>query len=231
MLESPCSCPICSWEGWLWSVAESRPGVYVRKVCPNCGSYPRDRIVWQLLHPRRNGSSGTPLSVVEVGESGRAYLWKRRAFNYCNADIAPHHLGYVDMRIEDLGVSRRRTAIVERQPWTRVEQAAPPQESDIALVSYVLSAMRSDRQRLDLLRKLHRATAKTGTLILFDDFKLDDESHRRLRAGDFFHRVRLGNSILALMARAAWQPEIVESYADARILAQLELPFIIAAKA
>jgi hypothetical protein len=228
--EEPCHCPICDWEGRLWSAVESRPGVYVRKACPRCGSYPRDRIVWQLLHDRASARDGARLKVVEVGESGRAYLWKRRICDYWNADIVPHELGYVDVHVDELGVRESQDVKAQPSAWMPAGRTSTPRDSDIAVLAYVLSALPDDKQRLELLRKLHRATSKTATLILFDDLELDCPRHQRLASGQFFHAVRLGRPLLSLLVRAAWHPTVVKSYAAPRLLAHVELPLILATK-
>lgn len=226
----PCRCPICNWVGWTWSAVESRPGVHVRKACPQCASYPRDRMVWQLLHEQMRERDGKRLKVVEVGESGRAYLWKRRLYDYWNADIAPHDLGHVDLHVDELGVAVEERANAPHRPWGSVDRLDTPVGADVAILSYVLSAISSDRRRLQLLRQLHGVTSDTAALILFDDLQVDAPRHRKLRAGSYFHTVRLGGGLLSLMRQAAWLPTVIGSYPDTQLLASADLPFIVARK-
>jgi hypothetical protein len=165
-----------------------------------------------------------------VGESGRAHLWKRRICDYWNADVELDDLGHVDCLVDDLVSAVEDPDNFRRRPWVSRAGCDSPAGADAAILSYVLSAIPTDRSRLRLLRRLHHVTNETAALILFDDLQLNVSRHRRLRVGSYFHMVRLGRGILSLLSQAGWQSRVIDSYPDTRLLANAELPFILARK-
>lgn len=205
-------CPICNWEGAVWAAVESRPGYRTRKACPRCGSYPRDRIVWTLLHAYAYKKCGPVLKVVEFGEGGRGYFWKKTAFNYWNVDVDKTCSKVVDVSADQMG---------------NVPELG---NADAIVLSYVLSMIRAREARIDLLKRLYQLTAISGRLLLFDDLALELKRHVALDGAMFFHRVRFGRAILGEVREAGWHPVVVQSYPEKRILAARELPFIVAAR-
>lgn len=211
-IKSRCWCPLCGWEGHLWEPVESRPSHSIRKVCPQCGSYPRDRIVSLLLLAYAQELSTYKLKLIEFGEHGRAYDWKTACFEYWNIDIEDS-----DSEVIDFSAGQMMK-----------EQCL--RNSDVALMSYVLSMIESRRARVDLLKHFHQLTINSGRLILFDDFSFDSIHHVKLSPKMFFHRLRFGRGISAELEEAGWFPIIVQDYRRPRILSSLELPFLVASK-
>jgi hypothetical protein len=206
-----CFCPICDWEGWVWGPTESRPGRYVRKSCQRCGSYPRDRLVWLILNARAD-ELGLRLKVIEVGEPGRAYLWKKRVFDYCNVEVDGSTSWFADVYLSQL----------DNITWRG--------EFDAVLLSYVLSVIASRKERVRLMMQLHSLTKDSARLLLFDDFAMQSQHHQRLSSELFFHELRLGRPVVEEINEAGWQPNVVREWSDDRILSSVEMPFVLASK-
>jgi hypothetical protein len=211
-VRKPCSCPICGWEGHVWESVESRPGHSTRKVCPRCASYPRDRLVRLLLVAYARELRAQKLKLVEFGESGRAYHWKKTLFEYWNVDIEDSKSEVIDVFANQMN------------------GATCLHDSHAALISYVLSMIEARGDRVDLLKEFHRLTTCSGRLIVFDDFSFDSDCHVKLSSQLFFHRLRFGRGILAEVKEAGWHPVVVQDYPEIRILSSLELPFLVASK-
>jgi|ERR1700722_2313072 len=212
MVEPSCNCPICGWEGSAWEPVESRPNHFTNKECVWCGSYPRDRLVWLLLSTYSQELYPEKLRLIEFGERGRAYGWKKRLFQYWNVDIEDSHSGVVDVAASQMMLSS----------WLN--------NCDAALISYVLSMIESRPERVRLMRQFHAVTKSSGRLVLFDDFRFGSAGHVKLVAESFFHRLRFGRDVLREVEDAGWNPVIVEDYVDDRRLASLEMPFVLACK-
>jgi len=208
-----CECPICDWKGRQWDAVESRPKHMTRKICPQCGSYPRDRITSLLLLAH---AEELPiyhrLKLIEFGELGRAYFWKKAFFDYWNIDLKESGSGFIDVFAEEMMTT----------PCLR--------NSDTALISYVLSMIENRPMRVSLLSRFYELTTDRGRLILFDDFAFDRKPHLQLSPKLFFHRVRFGSAILAELRDAGWSTLIVSSYRRSRILSSLDIPFLVASK-
>jgi hypothetical protein len=205
-------CPICLWKGHEWRRVESRPNVYENKSCPQCGGYPRDRITFVLLQRLLNNLAHKQLVIGEIGGSIHSYSWKKTLYRYWNADTRGANGEYVDVWIHAC----------------RLQQSPPC--ADAAILSYVLSEIESKSLRVRLMKELHRFTTSQGRLILFDDLDLRGPKHRVHAKGTFFHLLQLGRPILAELKEAGWLPTVVNSVDMTRIQAELELPFILAAK-
>lgn len=212
MTEYSYNCPICGWEGLAWEPVESRPNHCTKKKCVRCGSYPRDRLVWLLLSAYSKELSPDKVRLIEFGECGRAYGWKKRLFHYWNVDIQNSN-----SRVIDVAASQMMLA-----SWLS--------GCDVALISYVLSMIESRYDRVNLMHQFYEKTKESGRLVLFDDFGLGSERHAKLAAGSFFHRLRFGRDILGEVEDAGWNPFVVEDYIDERRLASLEVPFVVACK-
>jgi hypothetical protein len=208
----PCFCPICGWQGHLWGPVLAGPFMWVRKECPRCGSYPRDRIAYALLIHDVRRRIGNRMAVVEIGASPKSYWWKRRSFSYWNSDVGHELSDTVDFRIKN-GIVR-----------------GAPGDADVALLSYVLSMVTEKRERVSLLRELYRLTKTSGRLILFDDVVQQSMKHVRTKHDAYFHRIRLGLALLDELADAQWIPVVIASGQPGYVAMDLELPFILAAK-
>ena len=175
-------------------------------------TYPRDRLVWLLLSAYSDELSPDKLRLIEFGERGRAYDWKKKLFHYWNVDIETSN-----SRVIDVAASQMTLA-----SWLS--------DCDVALISYVLSMIESRSERVSLMQRLYSKTKTSGRLVLFDDLGLASERHVKLPAGSFFHRLRFGRDLLREAQDAGWNPFVVEDYVDDRRLAFLELPFVVACK-
>ena len=206
----PCLCPICGWTGFLWAFVASGPSRYIRKLCPKCGSYPRDRLVW--CHLRYLSESTKAIQIIEVGGAPRTYWWKKRLYGYQNADIKEQIGETVDLLVENGRIQNR------------------PSDNDIAIISHVLGEISSKRVRMRLLAELWAATKGAGVLIMFDDFDPGALHHHNLSPRLFFHKLRLGRPILAELKESGWFPSIVDGVPKNPILAESDVPFIVAHK-
>jgi len=212
MAKCSCHCPICGWEGFAWEPVESRPNHCTKKKCARCGSYPRDRVAWLLLSAYSKELSPDKLRLIEFGEGGRAYGWKKKLFHYWNVDVENSNSCVIDV------------------PASQMMVASWLGDCDAAIISYVLSMIEARSERVNLMRQFYNKTKKSGRLILFDDFGLRSVGHVQLAAGSFFHRLRFGRDILREVEDAGWNPLIIEDYVDDRRLASLEMPFVLACK-
>jgi hypothetical protein len=212
MAEPSCNCPICGWAGNAWEPVESRPGHFTRKKCARCGSYPRDRLVWLLLSTYSQELCRRKLKLIEFGEDGRAYGWKKTRFDYLNVDIKNSSSRVVDMTADHVMSSPRL------------------HYCDAGLISYVLSMVESRSGRVKLMRQFHAMTTDSGRLMLFDDFDFSSHGHVQLAAESFFHHLRFGREILSEVEDAGWSPIVVEDYVDDPRQVSLELPFVLACK-
>ena len=207
-----CNCPICGWEGFAWEPVESRPDRFTKKKCVRCGSYPRDRLVWLLLSAYSGELRPDKLKLIEFGERGRAYDWKKKLFHYWNVDIEDSSSSVVDVAASQMMVAS----------WLS--------DCDVGLISYVLSMIESRSDRVNLMRQFCEKTKKSGRLVLFDDFGLVSERHVKLAAGSFFHRLQFGREILKEVEDAGWHPLVVHDYVDDQRLASVEVLFVLASK-
>jgi hypothetical protein len=212
MAKCPCECPLCDWRGSRWEVVESRPKHLVRKLCPQCGSYPRDRITSLLLLAYAEEMRQKRLKLIEFGERGRAYIWKKSLFEYWNVDLKSSGSSVIDIVAEEMMIA----------PCLR--------NSDAGLISYVLSMIDSRLTRVDLLKRFYELTTDSARLILFDDFAFERTGHLQLSSKLFFHGFRFGKTILAEMQEAGWSPFIVSNFRRGRILSSLDVPFLVASK-
>jgi hypothetical protein len=210
--EPLCNCPICGWEGYVWKPVESRPNCFTNKMCVRCGSYPRDRIVRLLLSTYSRELDLQKIRLIEFGESGRTYRWKKEHYHYWNVDLEDSSSGVVDVPSHQMACT----------PWLR--------DFDAALISYVLSMIESRSERISVMRQFQKITRSSGRLLLFDDFTLASPAHVKLPADAFFHKLRLGSDILKEVEDAGWNPVVVNNYVDDRRLVSLELPFVVASK-
>jgi hypothetical protein len=205
-------CPICLWTGRDWCPVESRPRVFARKGCPRCGSYPRDRITFILLERLQQSSPKKKLAVGEIGGSVHSYTWKKKRYDYWNADIAK-------------GVGKKVDVAIKA---CRIQSS--PTEADVAILSYVLSEVERKQCRIGLMKELHRFTTSAGRMIFFDDLALTSRAHRIHSEGAFFHTIQLGRPILGEMKSADWRVAVIDSFKFRGIKAEMEMPFILAAK-
>jgi hypothetical protein len=205
-------CPICLWNGPDWSEVESRPRVVAKKACPRCGGYPRDRIVFVVLQRVQQSQPDEKLVVGEIGGSAHSYSWKKKGYRYWNADVEGGGGRRVDVLIEGSRMKER------------------PVKADVGILSYVLSEVRAKSDRIGLMKEFHKFTVSNGVLILFDDLALKHRTHRTHPKGMFFHTVQLGRPILEEATAAGWIPAIVNSLPLRNIKAEIEMPFMLAAK-
>jgi hypothetical protein len=84
--------------------------------------------------------------------------------------------------------------------------------------------------RVRLLKELHDFTTPQGRLILFDDLELTKNRHRMHAEGTVFHLLQFGGSILGELKAVGWKAAVVNSVEMKDIQAELEMPFILAAK-
>ena len=205
-------CPICQWSGSRWAAVEVRPRIYQEIICPRCGCFPRERLIWQFLAEFQAEASNEPLRVLEVGGRPRFSTHARKSYRYANADVTDIH-AQVDHCIRG-----RRLDCTEAQ-------------YDVALVSYVLCEIISSEDRVLLLKELHRCTTPGARLILFDDIDLDVTAHQALGAHEFFHSVRLGAPLIAEVEAAGWNYSVIRALTDREHLAaDRELPFLLCSK-
>lgn len=162
------NCPICKWRGGLWEKVECKPGAYVRKKCPTCGSYPRDRLTWLLLQELAQNVRPKTLRVIEIGGSCSSYDWKRKLYFYRNADLPDCSSQTVDLCVVGGSV------------------LGAPKDFDVAIISYVLSMVEDQAIRISLLKELHELTHEKGGLILFDDLLLDHPQHAKVEHDGIF---------------------------------------------
>jgi hypothetical protein len=205
-------CPICSWTGRDWYAVESRPNGFARKICPQCGGYPRDRITFILLRRLQQGQGHKRLVIGEIGGSVHSYPWKKKRYRYWNADIVEGAGWTVDVLVQGCRI-----------------QKSPPC-ADIAILSYVLSQVETKSVRIGLMKELHRLTIEEGKMIFFDDLELTRERHRVHPKGAFFHTLQLGHPIVSELKSAGWKPAIINAVELKSIQAEMEMPFILAAK-
>src|ERR1700733_649342 len=142
----PCVCPICAWSGFGWAPVMSGPSRSVRKLCPNCESYPRDRILWHSLSGILSALSRPTLRVLEFGGAARSYWWKRRRFEYHNVDLKSNASETVDCFIYHGKMDRRFDEI------------------DVAIVSHVFGDILSLATRSRIISEAARATTQNGYL-------------------------------------------------------------------
>jgi hypothetical protein len=199
-------------QDFAWAAIEARPGRLVRKSCRRCGSYPRDRIVFLLLRTLAEEVAPRKLRVLEVGCSRASYWWKRRLYDFRNADVRWGYPATRDLTIDG--------GIVARAPAS----------GSVAILSYVLSVVEDRSVRVRILRELYRLTIDAGRLILFDDVVPSAGAHKRVEADQYFHGLRLGSPLIEEMREAGWRPVIIELPTASRTLAELETPFMLAAK-
>lgn len=208
----PCVCPICRWSGFTWAIVASRPSHQVRKVCPCCESYPRDRLLWKILSCIRSVSGRSNLRILEFGGAARAYWWKRRSYEYYNVDLKRNASDTVDGFIHHGRVDRRFEQI------------------DVAVISYVFGEIRNVVTRSRIIAEAARATKEHGCLIIFDDLDLRLTKHRLLSRQQYFHKLRLGRPILEELRNGGWYPTVIEYLQANSMLGETELPFIVAFK-
>lgn len=133
-------------------------------------------------------------------------------FLYRNADVSEkHNPDYKVRRCEILG---------------------PRTDFHVAVLSFVLSAIPSESDRITLLSQLRNCTLPDGSLILFDDFEPEREEHTELVENTFFHRVRLGRQLLNELYAAGWQRHTLITSVDGpkEIKAESAAPYIISRK-
>ncbi len=80
------------------------------------------------------------------------------------------------------------------------------------------------------MKELHRFTIEDGKMIFFDDLELTRKRHRVHRKGAFFHTLQLGHPIVNELKSAGWKPAIINAVELKSIQAEIEMPFILAAK-
>jgi hypothetical protein len=205
-------CPICKWIGSTWKEVECKPGVFTRKLCPTCSSYPRDRLTWLLLDSLAKRVEPTKLRIIEIGGNPSSYQWKSKDYFYRNADLPSAPSATVHMQVEDGHIVNA------------------PIDFDIGLISYVLSMIEDEATRFNLLSELYRVTNTSAVLIMYDDLLLDRFEHLPVRDSQYFHKLRLGKSILNEIQNAGWIPIVISSVFDTGTLISTELPFICARK-
>jgi hypothetical protein len=196
----------------MWLYVQTRPSKFVRKACPKCESYPRDRILWLILSYLQSLRHTENLKILEIGGAARSHWWKKSHYGYANADLKCKVNETVDLTVNRGRICRR------------------PKDLDVAIISHVFGEILSCATRLRMAKEASEATKESGILILFEDIDLGTVEHRKLGNREFFHKMRLGNSILLELRCAGWRPTVIEKLPKNSILGESELPFILASK-
>lgn len=186
------SCNICGWNGSEFEEFEVRKGVFEREACPNCQCINRERHIKKIIETLNDQYEFNP-KIIEIGAAERFIKNMSVVFNYKCADIIANseHLDFI--------IKKGRIQTIGNQ-------------FNLAILSYVLSEIKSYSERIKLLKEVFRITKLDTKLIIFDDISLELEAHLELDTNEYFHCIRLGSNIINEIENAGWNTTIKNIY-------------------